>query len=148
MMHEIYTAYSFLVKFALGLIYCLHSVHIYKFYLILETNSIYFPTGLHLSKCHCLLQGIKRIFKYLLCKIPVSYTYALTVTNVTEYLKYKTCYRGVSKAWDACASRFVQLVREEMSRKNATEASRLLELCWSVSRTFSGHVNNQSCYSS
>jgi hypothetical protein len=42
------------------------------------------------------------------------------------------CYRGVSKDWDACASRFVQLVREEMSRKNATEASRLMELCWSV----------------
>ncbi|GFG32947.1 hypothetical protein Cfor_05506, partial [Coptotermes formosanus] len=47
----------------------------------------------------------------------------------SEYLKYKTCYRGVSKDWDACASRFVQLVREEMNRKNATEASRLMELC-------------------
>lgn len=47
---------------------------------------------------------------------------------------YKMCYRGVSKDWDACASRFVQLVREEMSRKNATEGSRLLELCWLVAR--------------
>ncbi|KDR12078.1 hypothetical protein L798_13382 [Zootermopsis nevadensis] len=42
---------------------------------------------------------------------------------------YKMCYRGVSKDWDACASRFVQLVREEMNRKNVTEASRLMELC-------------------
>lgn len=47
----------------------------------------------------------------------------------SEYLKYKTCYRGVSKEWDSCASRFVQLVKEEMNRKNATEASRLMELC-------------------
>ncbi|XP_069688946.1 uncharacterized protein [Periplaneta americana] len=47
----------------------------------------------------------------------------------SEYLMYKTCYRGVSKDWDACASRFVQLVREEMSRKNVSETSRLMELC-------------------
>ncbi|KAJ9583665.1 hypothetical protein L9F63_021988 [Diploptera punctata] len=52
----------------------------------------------------------------------------------SEYLLYKACYRGVSKDWDACAGRFVQLVREEMSRKNATEASRLMELCWLVSQ--------------
>jgi len=82
------------------------------------------------------------IFKYLVSKIPTSYIYALTFTNVTEYLKYKTCYRGVSKDWDACASRFVQLVREEMNRKNATEASRLMELCWSVSRIFCVNVEN------
>jgi len=148
MMHEFYTAYSFLVKFACDLIFCLQSVHIYKFHLMLETNSIYFPSGLHLSKCHCLLWGMKQIFKYLVSKIPTSYIYTLTFTNVTEYLKYKTCYRGVSKDWDACASRFVQLVREEMNRKNATEASRLMELCWSVSRIFCVHVKNQSCYSS
>jgi len=48
MMHEFYTAYSFLAKFALGLIFCLQSAHIYKFHLMLEINKFYFPTGLHL----------------------------------------------------------------------------------------------------
>ncbi|PSN42456.1 hypothetical protein C0J52_18916 [Blattella germanica] len=47
----------------------------------------------------------------------------------SEYLMYKACYRGISKDWDACAGRFVQLVREEMNRKNATEETRLMELC-------------------
>nr|CAD7568668.1 unnamed protein product [Timema californicum] len=55
--------------------------------------------------------------------------------NEGHYLRYTTCYRGISVDWDACANRFVQLVREEMSRKNVSEQSRLLELCWSVSRT-------------
>jgi len=147
-MHEFYKAYFFLVKFDLGLILCLQSVHIYKFHLMLETNSIYFPTGLHCSKCHCPLRGMNWVFKYSISKTAACYIYALTFINVTEYLKYKTCYRGVSKDWDVCANRFVQLVREEMNRKNATEASRLMELCWSVSRIFCIQVKNQSCYSS
>lgn len=47
----------------------------------------------------------------------------------SEYLQYTACYRGISKDWDACANKFVLLVKEEMARKNVTSQSRLLELC-------------------
>ncbi|KAL1115820.1 hypothetical protein AAG570_006110 [Ranatra chinensis] len=42
---------------------------------------------------------------------------------------YTQCYRGISKDWDACASKFIALVREEMARKNVTIESRTVELC-------------------
>ncbi|XP_068083748.1 uncharacterized protein [Anabrus simplex] len=47
----------------------------------------------------------------------------------TEYLKYTTCYRGISRDWESCTNRFTQLVQEEMSRKNVTEQSRLFQVC-------------------
>ncbi|KAK7861724.1 hypothetical protein R5R35_014582 [Gryllus longicercus] len=46
-----------------------------------------------------------------------------------EYLKYTSCYRGITHQWDTCANRFMELVREEMARRNATEHQRMLELC-------------------
>uniref|UniRef100_A0A1B6DVX2 DUF19 domain-containing protein n=1 Tax=Clastoptera arizonana TaxID=38151 RepID=A0A1B6DVX2_9HEMI len=61
--------------------------------------------------------GARHTFKFL-CDDPVFQK---------EYLQYTTCYRGISKDWDSCASKFVGLVKEEMSRKNASH--RLLELC-------------------
>jgi hypothetical protein len=84
---------------------------------------------------------MSRIFKFSLSKVRATYVYQLTFTNVTEYLKYKTYYRGVTKDWNARASRFMQLEREEINCKNATEASRLMELYWSVSRFFLSTLN-------
>ncbi|XP_066904787.1 uncharacterized protein [Halyomorpha halys] len=46
-----------------------------------------------------------------------------------EYLMYTTCYKGISKDWDACANKFIALAEEEISRKNSTDQSRLVELC-------------------
>ncbi|XP_063243025.1 uncharacterized protein LOC134542579 [Bacillus rossius redtenbacheri] len=46
-----------------------------------------------------------------------------------DYLKYTTCYRGISADWDGCAKSFVQLVRDEMSRRNVSQEDRLVELC-------------------
>lgn len=46
-----------------------------------------------------------------------------------EYLKYTTCYRGVSEHWELCAQRFAFLVRDEYSRPNVTRNERTLALC-------------------
>ncbi|XP_046675121.1 uncharacterized protein LOC124363894 [Homalodisca vitripennis] len=63
--------------------------------------------------------GARYTFKFL-CDDPVFQA---------EYLHYTSCYKAISKDWDNCANRFVSLVREEVSRKNYTMESRLLELC-------------------
>ncbi|XP_046675120.1 uncharacterized protein LOC124363893 [Homalodisca vitripennis] len=63
--------------------------------------------------------GARHTFKFL-CDDPVFQA---------EYLQYTSCYKAISKDWDNCANRFVSLVREEVSRKNYTMESRLLELC-------------------
>ncbi|XP_075210982.1 uncharacterized protein LOC142318296 [Lycorma delicatula] len=47
----------------------------------------------------------------------------------SEYLRYTSCYRGISANWDFCANRFLSLVGEELARKNASKESRLVELC-------------------
>ncbi|KAI5713154.1 hypothetical protein M8J76_011387 [Diaphorina citri] len=48
----------------------------------------------------------------------------------SQYLKYTTCFKGISRDWDNCANIFLRLVKEEMSRTvNVTASSRLIELC-------------------
>uniref|UniRef100_A0A8D8Q9A5 Uncharacterized protein n=2 Tax=Cacopsylla melanoneura TaxID=428564 RepID=A0A8D8Q9A5_9HEMI len=47
-----------------------------------------------------------------------------------QYLKYTTCFKGITRDWDHCANTFLRLVKEEMSRtENITASSRLIELC-------------------
>lgn len=51
-------------------------------------------------------------------------------TFQAQYLKYTTCFKGISKDWDHCTNIFLRLVKEEMSRTvNVTANSRLVELC-------------------
>jgi hypothetical protein len=60
----------------------------------------------------------------------------MNIVSVAEYLQHTSCYRGMSRDWDSCADRFMGLVREETSRKNVSEHTKLIGLCWYVMHVF------------